>query len=116
GVRDTVRYHLNWLVGHPRPATFLLQQPFAGYRSDRVPEELVRRNGQFLATVHGWLDRRTAARELRALPFDVVVALMIAPVHHWVRGMLYHDAAAAALKAPETAEVLAEGAWRALRP
>lgn len=116
GVRDTVAYHVTWLVGHPRPATFLLQQPFAGYRSDQVPAELMRENERFLATVQGWLDRRMEAGELKKLPFDVVVALLIGPVHHWVRGALYLDLERAAARAPAAAAVLAEGAWRALRP
>ena len=116
GVRDTVAYHLDWLVGHPRPATFLLQQPFAGYRSDRVPDELVRINDEFLAVVHGWLERRMAAGELRRLPFDVVVALLIGPLHHWVRAQLFLDPQKAARRLPAAAPGLADGAWASLRP
>lgn len=116
GVKDTVRSHIRWLVDHPRPATFLLQQPFAGYRSDQVPAELLRRNDEFLAAVHGWLDRRMAGGEMRRLPFDEVVALLIGPVHHWVRGALYRDPETAVSKASGAAEDLAEGAWQALRP
>ena len=116
GVRDTVRYHVEWLVGHPRPATFLLQQPFAGYRSDQVPGGMIEENDAFLATVHTWLDRRMAEGQLKALPFDVVVALLIGPVHHWVRGQLYLDPRRAARTANAAADFLADGAWQALRP
>ncbi len=116
GVRDTVAYHVNWLVGHPRPATFLLQQPFAGYRSDQVPADLLRDNAEFLRIVHGWLDRRMEEGQLKKLPFDVVVALLIGPVHHWVRGELYLDPKRAAAKAPAAVTALADGAWQALRP
>jgi AcrR family transcriptional regulator len=116
GIRDTVEYHLRWLVGHPGPATFLLQQPFAGYRSDQVPPELLELNGAFLATVQGWLDRRVADGTLQRLPFDVVVALLIGPVHHWVRGELYLDPERAARKADAALAALADGAWQALRP
>lgn len=116
GIRETVAYHLRWLVGHPREATFLLQQPFAGYRSDRVPAELTGANEQFLAVVHAWLDRRMDAGQLRRLPFDVVVALLIGPLHHWVRAELYIDPARAARKAPAATRALADGAWQSLRP
>lgn len=116
GVRQTVEYHVHWLVGHPREATFLLQQPFAGYRSDQVPATLLNENEQFLSIVHAWLDRRMAEGSLRALPFDVVVALLIGPVHHWVRGELFLDRKRAAAKAPAAASALADGAWQALRP
>lgn len=116
GVRDTVAYHVRWLVGHPRPAMFLLQQPFAGYRSDQVPRALVAENEAFLDTVHGWLDRRMEDGQLRRLPFDVVVALLIGPLHNWVRAQLFLDPGRAARRAPEAAGVLADGAWRSLRP
>lgn len=116
GIRETVSYHVRWLVGHPREATFLLQQPFAGYRSDRVPEELNVANEQFLAIVHGWLDNQMGAGQLRRLPFDVVVALLIGPLHHWVRAELYVDPARAARKAEAAARALADGAWQALKP
>ena len=116
GIRDTVAYHVDWLVTHPRPAMFLLQQPFAGYRSENVPADLLRENEEFLATVHGWLHRRMAEGALRQLPFPVVVALLIGPVHMWVRGELYLGADRAAAKAPAATEALADGAWRALRP
>ena len=116
GVRDTVAYHVRWLTGHPGPATFLLQQPFAGYRSDQVPAELLAANERFLTTVRGWLDRRMAEGMLRRLPFDVVVALLIGPLHQWVRAQLYLDPKRAAGKAEAAIAALADGAWAALRP
>lgn len=116
GVRDTVAYHLRWLVGHPRPATFLLQQPFAGYRSVHVPADLLADNDAFLATVHGWLDRRMADGSIKELPFDIVVALLIGPIHQWVRGQLFLDPKRAARQADRAVGDLADGAWQALRP
>ncbi|HWE57926.1 MAG TPA: TetR/AcrR family transcriptional regulator [Acidimicrobiales bacterium] len=116
GVRDTVAYHVRWLVDHPRPATFLLQQPFAGYRSGQVPADLVQQNDDFLATVHRWLDQRMAAGDLRPLPFDVVVALLIGPLHNWVRGALWFDADRAARKSEAAIAALSDGAWHSLRP
>lgn len=115
GIRDTVAYHVGWLTAHPREATFLLQQPFAGYRSDAIPDVLVERNARFLATVHGWLETKMAEGEIKSIPFDVVVALLIGPIHMWVRGELFRDAARAAERAGPTAAALAEGAWAALR-
>ena len=116
GVRDTVAYHVRWLIGHPRPATFLLQQPFAGYRSDQVPADLIDANDRFLTTVQGWLDRRMEDGSLKRLPFDVVVALLIGPLHQWVRAQLYLDPKRAARRAEGAIAVLADGAWAALRP
>ena len=116
GIRETVSYHVDWLVTHPRPAMFLLQQPFAGYRSENVPAELIGENDEFLATVHAWLDRRMADGSLRHLPYNVVVALLIGPVHMWVRSELYMSAERAAAKAPAATVGLADGAWQALRP
>ena len=115
GIRATVDYHVRWLVDHPREATFLLQQPFAGYRSESVPGHLVENNTEFLATVHGWLNRRMEAGELKRLPFDVVVALLIGPLHHWVRGELFLSYERAATKAGKASKDLADGAWQALK-
>jgi AcrR family transcriptional regulator len=115
GIRQTVDYHVRWLVDHPREATFLLQQPFAGYRSESIPGHLIDNNNDFLNTVHGWLKRRMETGELKRLPFDVVVALLIGPVHHWVRGELFLGFERAQAKAEKTVAELAEGAWQALR-
>ena len=115
GIKETVDHHLRWLMRNRRPATFLLQQPFAGYRSSDVPAELLEENAEFLAIVRSWLDRRMAAGELRPLPFDVVVALLIGPVHHWARSALFRGVPSAASVRAASAEI-AEGAWQALRP
>lgn len=116
GIRQTVDYHVSWLVAHPREATFLLQQPFAGYRSDQVPPSLVKENQEFLAAVHAWLDRRMDEGQMRRLPFDVVVALLIGPVHHWVRGELFLHPSKASAEVPAAVTALADGAWNALQP
>lgn len=115
GIKETVAYHLGWLVHHPRPATFLLQQPFAGYRSPDVAPELLAENAAFLATVKGWLQEKTSAGELKNLPFDVVTAVLIGPVHHWVRSALYRGVPSPGAVRSAAAE-LSEAAWEALRP
>lgn len=115
GIRETVDCHLRWLVKHPRPATFLLEQPFAGNRSADVPISLREENAVFLSLVRTWLERRMSAGELRVLPFDLVVALLIGPVHHWARSALFRGAPSAASVRLASAEI-GEGAWQALRP
>jgi AcrR family transcriptional regulator len=112
GVVGTVEAHLRWLTSHPREATFLLQQPFVGPRFESGPPELVAENDEFLAVVQGWLSRRCAARQLRPLPFDIVVALLIGPIHHWVRASL-HDGRLGDVD--QAVAELGEGAWEALR-
>jgi len=115
GIKDTVEYHLRWMIRHPRPATFLLQYPFAGLRSADVDPGLLAENTAFLSTVKAWLDRRMSAGELRKLPFEMVTAVLIGPVHHWVRSALFRDAVSAS--AVRTAAVeLSVSAWEALRP
>ena len=119
GIVDTVSAHLRWLTSHPREATFLLQQPFVGSRFESVlpdeapaPPELIAENEDFLAVVRSWLARRYAAGELRELPFDIVVALLIGPIHHWMRAALHAER----LDDVDRAIVeLGEGAWEALR-
>jgi AcrR family transcriptional regulator len=115
GVKETVDHHLRWLIRNPRPAMFLLQQPFAGYRSSDVSPDLMQENAEFLALVRSWLDRRMSAGELRVLQFDLVVALLIGPVHHWARSALFRGTPSASIAKRASSEI-AEGAWRALRP
>lgn len=112
GVVATVAAHLRWLTDHPREAQFLLQQPYVGQRSNLAPAELVAENDAFLVAVRDWLDRHTATGELRPLSFEMVVALLIGPVHHWVRAAL-HDGRLA--EADTAAAELGRGAWEALR-
>jgi AcrR family transcriptional regulator len=128
GIRDTVGYHARWLMAHPLEATFLLQQPFAGYRSDNVPGELKAENEAFLATVRAWLDRQMEAGRIKRLPFDMVVALLIGPVHHWVRAQLWVTSKTQQRPAPKrtsgrgdevidvAVDQLAGGIWHSLRP
>lgn len=115
GIRETVAYHLRWLVHHPRPATFLLQQPFAGYRSPDVAPELLAENDAFLSTVKGWLQRRMSAGELKDLPFEVVTAVLIGPVHHWARSALYRGTPSPGAVRTAIGE-LSDASWQGLRP
>lgn len=115
GIKETVDYHLRWLLRHRRQSTFLLRQPFAGYRSADLPSDLLEENEAFLSVVRSWLDRRMSEGTLRPLPFELVVALLIGPVHHWARSALFHGSAPpASIKA--ASEAIAEGVWQALRP
>jgi AcrR family transcriptional regulator len=120
GIRDTVAYHAGWLTSHPSEATFLLQQPFAGYRSDRVPSDLVDENELFLQTVRGWLERQMDSNGLRRLPFEVVVALLIGPIHHWARTELFRTRRdperTSARRRDQAIAHLADGIWLALGP
>ena len=60
-----------WAARRSTAPTFLpgllLQLPFAGYRSDRVPSNLTDDNDHFLATVRSWLHCKMDAGELAAL-------------------------------------------------
>jgi AcrR family transcriptional regulator len=130
GIRNTVEYHARWLVGHPEQANFLLQQPFAGTRSEQVPPELVLENEEFLATVKRWLEVRMDQGHLTRRPFDVVVALLIGPIHHWARaenfrstgdrrsgdGTTTEAQSERAARRDRAIARLADGIWRALGP
>ena len=116
GVRQTVDYHVRWLIGHPSEASFILQQPFAGYRSDNVPTSLTEENDDFLASVRTWLHAKMQEGELRKLPFETVVALLIGPIHHWARSALFLGRARAVRHLESAAVELSDGVWQSLRP
>jgi AcrR family transcriptional regulator len=112
GIKETVTYHLRWLAGHPKEATFLLQQPYVGRHVELAPTELIAENDAFLAIVHGWLERHTESGELRPLPFATVVALLIGPIHHWIRAALHEGHVD---EVESVIDQLADGTWQALR-
>jgi AcrR family transcriptional regulator len=113
GVLDTVDARLHWLDSHPKEATFLLQQPSVDPRSESVPQEVMAENDGFQAVLRSWLARRYAAKELRELPFGMVMAFLVGPVHYWMRSVLRADRLDDDLDLA-IAE-LGEGVWEALR-
>ncbi|HVL97488.1 MAG TPA: helix-turn-helix domain-containing protein [Solirubrobacteraceae bacterium] len=111
GVRAAVRHHLSWVAEDPARARLLVGEPEPEVLA-AAGERLRAANRVFLSAVGDWYGAAVAARELRALDPDAAVALWIGPAQELTRA---HLAGRARRPPVELAEVLADGAWRALR-
>jgi AcrR family transcriptional regulator len=111
-VTETVRYHLSWLISHPTEARFLLQFIGADQHMEAAPPPLVQENEDFLAAVKAWLESAMTRGEIKRMSFRSVVALLIGPVHQWVRDWVMQPEP---VDLASEAELLADGAWAALR-
>ena len=111
GIEAAVRYHLDWVEAHADLARFL----FAGDRDrSAAADDAVRALTRvFLKDVAAWFDEHARAGALRALPLDLLGAVLVGPAQEFSRGWLARrsrssmDAARQALPA---------AAWAALRP
>lgn len=110
-VKSTVAYHLRWLLDHPTESRFLLQFLGADQHIEAAPAELIEENERFLARVNDWLEGAMASGEMRAMSFRSVVALLIGPVHQWVRLWVMEQEP---VDFDQVAGVLSDGAWAAL--
>ncbi|MCK6529388.1 TetR/AcrR family transcriptional regulator [Myxococcota bacterium] len=111
GVRALVRRHLGWVVEHPDWARYLIRMRRAESVS-AAEAEIRETNRSFVEAIRLWLAPRVARGELRALPVDLFLALLLGPSQEftrlWIEGRARTDVA-------EAAEVLADAAWMALR-
>lgn len=111
GIRALVRRHLGWVAAHPDWARYLIQMRRAESVS-ATEAEIREANRAFAEALRLWLAPRAARGELRHLPVDLFLALLLGPSQEftrlWVEGRARTDVA-------EAGEVLAEAAWAALR-
>jgi AcrR family transcriptional regulator len=111
-IKETVFYHLSWLVDHPTEARFLLQFIGGDPHIEAAPSELVRENEDWLAAVKAWVETAMSSGQIKRIPFRSVVALLIGPMYQWVRDWLLEQEPVDLVL---EAEILADGSWAALR-
>lgn len=111
GVRAMVGYHLDWVASNPDLARFLLEErePEVMLTTAKPLREL---NRAFFMEVTSWLDRGAESGPLRPLPYDLFYAILMGPVHEYSRNWLDGRTTT---PIEEAKEVLAEGAWNALK-
>jgi hypothetical protein len=112
-VRVMVDSHLGWVQGHPEWARYLLDMGRHAELVAATRNEVEAMNREFSAAVLAWLEPLFARGELRRLPPTLLHALVLGPAHYVARQWL---AGGASIELGEAGRVLADGAWRALRP
>lgn len=88
-VRAMVRLFIEWVESHPVQARLLHELRRGGALPD-APAEWQRANADGFAALREWVERRTEAGEMRAMPFPVWTAVVFSPcialTPHWVAG------------------------------
>lgn len=87
GVAAIVRHHLDWVWANKEEAEFLLahREPELLERSRVAVEDL---NQAFLAEVRKWFRARVADGQLRPMPLQVQLAMVLGPLQEFGRAAL----------------------------
>lgn len=112
GVKGMVRAYVQWVLAHPEGARLLHElKRSSDFASS--PGETAEASAQGFATLREWVQHKTEAGELRAMPFPVWMALVFSPAmtltRHWVQQP--EPAVPAAVR-----NALEHAAWMAVAP
>ena len=110
GISAIIHFHLSWVEKNPEWARFLFQKRHAEYMDDSE-EEMKRYNADFAQGMSSWFQAHIKAGNIRPLPRDVIIALLLGPCQEfsrlYVSGFTHTNVSKAA-------DALADGAWAAL--
>lgn len=110
GVQHGVRYHVEWIVGQPELARFLLLGRDPGV-VEEIEGPLRELNRSFFEAVSDWMAPAVARGELRELSTELLTALWLGPsqeiARHWLSGRTQTPLT-------EAIPVLAAAAWKSL--
>lgn len=110
GVKAIIGFHLRWVEKNRDWARYLFQQRHAGFMGETV-EDFNRLNAEFFKRVSAWFKVHIASGEMRRLPFDLYMGIMMGPCQEFSRLILNGSATTPIDKA---FEVIGDAAWRAL--
>jgi AcrR family transcriptional regulator len=112
GVKGLIRGYIDWVVAHPDSARLLHKLRRSGALTGG-PGEWEEANAQAFGTLRAWIEKQTAAGEMRPLPFAVWMAVVFAPAMsltpHWV-------GQPQPAVAPKVRAALEHAAWMAVAP
>jgi AcrR family transcriptional regulator len=111
GIQAGVRNHLRWVSDHPLEAQFLFSSHPVDVRAE-LKSELSSLNRRYFQAVDDWLAGHVEAGLLRDLPRAVAYALWVGPAQQIGR---QHVGGGLTVPLNEASNLLAEGAWEALR-
>jgi AcrR family transcriptional regulator len=107
-IEASVRAYLEWVAAQPRLARFLYMAR-SSVAAGPSAEALARRNKERYRVLFDWIDRGIAAGEIRALPRETYVPLLIGPSETYCRAWLSERVKASP---GQRVEVFTEAAWR----
>ncbi|MFZ5564949.1 MAG: TetR/AcrR family transcriptional regulator [Thermodesulfobacteriota bacterium] len=84
GIFAIVHYHLTWVESHPEWARFLFQKRHAEYMDD-TEDRLKQLNAAFAKSMSAWFAKHIESGDIRPLPRDVFIALLLGPCQEFAR-------------------------------
>jgi hypothetical protein len=110
-VKAMVHYHLRWVDEHSVWARYLFQMRHAEFmKSTEVV--IAGQNQAFAHRIFQWLNARIEAGELKRLPLDLYIPLILGPCQEfarlWLAGVIHTELASAA-------KLVAETIWQGLK-
>ena len=112
GIQAVVRFHLRWVQHHADWARFLFHMR-EGEAVEAVKPEIRELHRRFAADVADWVGPHMRDGAITPLPADVIGAVWIGPAQQFARQWLAGHATTTLQKATP---ILAEAAWKSLRP
>lgn len=110
-VRGVVESYVSWVADAPERARFLFRAP-REWATQTVEEELRAENRAFLGALKERMTEYVRAGQIRPLPHDLFVAVVLGPMQEWARQFL----AGTARTIPRVAITeLGTAAWNAVR-
>jgi len=111
GLAAIVRYHLNWVQEHKVWARYLFQMRHTESVTTTEPL-IVKQNLAFMEKVFQWIDPLVERGEVKRLPRDLYLPMIIGSCHEFARLWLAGRTETSPAKA---AGALAEAVWTSLR-
>ena len=112
GVKGLVRAQVNWVLKNPGRASLLHKLRREGEVTD-ASAEVSAVNAQAFAALKAWIERKTEAGEMRALPFHIWMAVVFSPsmslTGRWVKAPQPNVP-------PKVRAALEHAAWMAVAP
>jgi len=114
GVFALIDFHLRWVERHPDGARFLFQHRHAEFMAAKETEDALKQlNIVFAGGMAAWLKKQMNARQLRKLPRDIFIALLLGACQEYARQYLAGQAVSDVTLAIDQ---IAAGVWAALKP
>lgn len=114
GIFALIGFHLRWVERYPDWARFLFQHRHAEFMAAKETEDALKQlNTGFAEGLAAWFKNQMDAGQIRKLPRDIFIALLLGACQEYARQYL---AGHAVTHVAGAVEQIAAGVWAALKP
>lgn len=110
-IRAAIEHHIQWSISNPAATRFLLAHREPEVRRLSLPE-VATLNRALESRVQIWLEDQVAAGQIRRMPVDIYLSVVVGSAHSFVRRWM----GGSNTTSPQNAiDALSDAAWRAVR-